>query len=162
MRTGLTSLAVSVGFCFLFPGTAGAAADNDLAVVTSSTSYLLTLTSNDLRALFLGERSRWPNGSKVVVAVLSSDHPEFAATLKAICRMSESEYKSYVLQAEFAGKDLGKPQEMTSPDALKKFVSHTPGAIGFVRASDVDPSVRMLRIDGAFPGGGEYKLHLAK
>src|ERR1022692_773372 len=144
MKTSLDRLIASVWIYCAFHGTATAAADNDLAVIANASGYMLALTSGELRAMFLGERSRWPDGAKVVVVTLSSDRPEFAAILKSICRMSESELKSYYMQAEFTGKDIGKPQEMASPDALKKFVSRTPGAVGFIRASDVDSSVRML------------------
>lgn len=54
----------------------------------------------------------------------------------------------------------------TSPTILdtaadvKRFVSGTPGAVGYMRASDVDDSVKVLRIDGLLPGDDGYPLRL--
>jgi hypothetical protein len=45
------------------------------------------------------------------------------------------------------------------PDVLK-FVFNVPGAIGYVRASDVDSTVKVLRVDGRLPGDKDYRFRL--
>jgi hypothetical protein len=39
-----------------------------------------------------------------------------------------------------------------------KFIFNAPGAIGYLRASDVDESVKVLRIDGHLPNDRDYTL----
>jgi hypothetical protein len=39
-------------------------------------------------------------------------------------------------------------------------VSGTPGAIGYLRGSDVDDSVKILKVDGHAPGDAEYPLKI--
>jgi ABC-type phosphate transport system substrate-binding protein len=49
---------------------------------------------------------------------------------------------------------------MASSDALLNFVSSTPGAIGYVRASEANDSVKILKVDGVAPGDAAYKLKI--
>jgi hypothetical protein len=136
-----------------------AAGSEDLAVVVNKSTFAVLETMNGLRQAFLGERSRWPDGKKLVAAMLGPGHAEFAETLKLVCGMSQDDYKKYLLQADFAGKTLTVPKQFDTPAAVKAFVMATPGAIGILNMSDVDDSVRQLRIDGASPGSPGYKLH---
>jgi hypothetical protein len=41
-----------------------------------------------------------------------------------------------------------------------RFVANVSGAIGYVRADEVDPSVRVITVDNASPGDPGYKLTL--
>ena len=52
----------------------------------------------------------------------------------------------------------------TAPSAavVKALVSQTPGAIGIVRASQVDTSVNVVKLDGVTPGEPGYKLSVAQ
>jgi hypothetical protein len=63
------------------------------------------------------------------------------------------------MQAAFTGKDIAPPRDVASAAALKQFVAGTPGAIGCILASEVDDSVKVLKVDGNAPGEPGYKLH---
>jgi hypothetical protein len=43
---------------------------------------------------------------------------------------------------------------------VRKFIFNVPGAIGYVRLSDVDPTVKVIRIDGRLPEDKDYELRL--
>jgi len=47
---------------------------------------------------------------------------------------------------------------LASPEILRKFVFNAPGAIGYLRASDVDDSVKVVRVDGRMPEEEDYRL----
>ncbi len=134
----------------------------DLAVIVSKTSGVLALSSRDLRSMFLGEKDRWPDGTKVVAVSLPSEHPETRMVLKAICGMSESDFKRYFLMMSFQGKEVSPPRMAPTSGAVRAFVRSTPGAVGVIRFSDVDGSVSVVSIDGAVPGAPGYKLAMAK
>jgi hypothetical protein len=44
--------------------------------------------------------------------------------------------------------------------AVKAYVAQTPGAIAYIRASDADDSVKVLKVDGKSPGDADYGLKL--
>jgi len=78
--------------------------------------------------------------------------------MKAVYKMSEVVLKRYYMHAAFTGTDIAPPKDMASSAALKQFVARTPGSIGCILASDVDESVKVLKVDGSAPGEPEYKL----
>jgi hypothetical protein len=73
--------------------------------------------------------------------------------------MSDAVLKRYLMHAAFTGQELSAPKEVASAAALKQFVAHTPGAIGCILASEVDDTVKIIKVDGAAPGEVGYKLH---
>jgi hypothetical protein len=43
---------------------------------------------------------------------------------------------------------------------VRKFVFNVPGAIGYVRVTDVDDTVKVIRIDGHLPDDKDYSLRI--
>jgi hypothetical protein len=43
---------------------------------------------------------------------------------------------------------------------VRKFIFNVPGAIGYLRRSDVDATVKIVRIDGLEPEDKGYKLRV--
>jgi len=46
---------------------------NDLAVIANKASTVSTLSSRDLRSIFLGAKDSWPDGTKLVAVSLPTD-----------------------------------------------------------------------------------------
>jgi ABC-type phosphate transport system substrate-binding protein len=131
-----------------------------LVIVVNKSTFTMMLSANDVKQMYLGERVRWPDGKKVVVVLLDANGPDSRVMLKVILGMSEREYKRYLMQADFAGKAVAPPRMLESAAAVKQFVASTPGAVGYVRASDSDDSVRAVKLDGVAAGSAGYKLAL--
>ena len=156
--TPVAVVAAVIGIMAVSPSPAESG--DQIALIVNKTSPVLALTANDLKSIYLGEKERWPNGQKVTPVALSG--PELKAFLKVVCGMSEPDYKKYFIQANFTGKTLVLPRIATSAAAAKALVSSTPGAIGFVRAADLDASVGTVRFNGSAPGDPGYKLTAAQ
>ena len=121
----------------------------ELVVVVHKSSSLQTLSADELRNIFLGEKSVWPDGRKIVPAAFGPGSPELRAFLKNICRMSEADYKRYFIQMSFEGKPVVQPRILNSSSAVRALVSASPGAIGLLHPNEVDSSVAVVRLDGA-------------
>ncbi len=89
---------------------------------------------------------------------LPTERPETRTLLKEICGMSEGDFKRYFLMMNFQGKSVSPPRMVPTPGAVRAFVRNTPGALGVIRARDVDSSVTVMSIDGIGPGAPGYKL----
>lgn len=76
--------------------------------------------------------------------------------------MSEADFSQFVLHSAFTGNVQGGPRYLSSAVGVRKFIFNVPGAIGYVRASDVDSSVKTVRIDGRLPGEQGYRLKLER
>jgi ABC-type phosphate transport system substrate-binding protein len=129
-----------------------------LAIIVNRSNPIENLSSAELRKIFLGERYRWENGHRVTVTMLDPGFPERESMLRFVYRMTESEYRDHFLKGTYTGDIPVSPKTLSSPETLRKFVFNAPGAIGYLRRSDVDGSVKVVSIDGHFPGDLEYKL----
>jgi hypothetical protein len=131
----------------------------DLAVVVNKTTTSENVDLSELRQMILGDRLKWRSDGQVVLAVQTPpDSPERALAMKSLYRMNDSALKRYYMLAVFNGKEVVQPRDVSSAAALKKFVATNPGAIGCILASEVDPSVKVLKVDGVAPGDPAYKL----
>jgi hypothetical protein len=74
--------------------------------------------------------------------------------------MSETDFRQHFLHGLFTGEVFVSPKTLSSPVGVRKFVFNVPGAIGYVRATDIDSSVKVLRVDGHLPENKEYSLRI--
>ena len=133
-----------------------------LAIVVNRDNPVENLSTAELRTIFLGERSHWPNGRRITLVMMEPGQPERNAVLQDVCRLSESDLRRRYLQGLLTGEVLVSPKTLSSPAGVRKFVFNVPGAIGYLRPEDVDDSVKVIRIDGHLPGDAEYPLKIAE
>ena len=90
---------------------------------------------------FLGESKSWPNGGSVVVYDLPEDNPVRAAFDNEVVGKSPASLKSLWTQNVFTGKAL-PPKSAATDDDVKKAVAANKNAIGYVKATSLDDSVK--------------------
>lgn len=134
--------------------------EQSLAIVVNRANPVDNLPFSELRKIFLGRRSHWPSGRRIAVAMLDYGQPERETVLERIYQMDENGYRNYFLRGMFRGDVFMSPKTLASPTIVRKFVFNAPGAIGYLRASDVDDSVKVLRIDGHLPLDKDYVLQI--
>jgi hypothetical protein len=131
----------------------------DLAVVVNKTTIPENVELTELRQMILGEKLKWRNDGQVVITVQTPpDSAERAIAMKTVYHMNDSALRRYYMLAVFNGKEVSQPRDVNSAAALKKFVATNPGAIGCILASEVDNTVKVLKVDGSSPGEPGYKL----
>jgi ABC-type phosphate transport system substrate-binding protein len=135
-------------------------AEGNLAIIVNTTNPVDSLSLPELRKVFLGERSHWPNGRRITLVMMEPGQPERKALVREVCQMNESDFSRHFLQGVFTGEVFVSPKTLASPVGVRKFVFNVPGAIGYVRASDVDSSVKVIRVDGRLPADKEYGLRI--
>lgn len=136
------------------------ASHNSLAIIVNRTNPIDNLSFAELRQYFLGERTHWSNGRRVTIVMREPDEPERDAVLRIIYEMREQDFHEHFLRARFTGETLEEPRLLDTPARVVNFVFLQPGAIGYVRADDVAPSVKVVRVDGLLPDDANYKLTL--
>jgi ABC-type phosphate transport system substrate-binding protein len=139
---------------------ASASPHDSLAIIVNRTNPVDNLSFAELRQYFLGERTRWSNGQRVRIVMREPAEPERDAVLRIIYEMREQDFQEHFLRARFTGETLEEPRLLDSPARVVNFVFLQPGAIGYVRADDLAPSVKIVRVDGLMPGDANYKLTL--
>jgi ABC-type phosphate transport system substrate-binding protein len=154
-------LPVLAGLLMVVPLTvSGAGGDQSVAIIVNPSNPVENCSFDDLRKIFMGEKSHWPNGRRITLVMLDPAQPERKLVLREIYNMSEKDLNNHFIQGVFAGGVLAPPKTLASAAEVRKFIFNVPGAIGYVKGTDVDPSVKILRIDGRLPDDKDYRLRL--
>jgi ABC-type phosphate transport system substrate-binding protein len=99
-----------------------------------------------LRSVLKGEKQRWEDGTKVVIALMKTNTPIGRNTGEKIYNMSENELKKYWLALVFQGK-AEAPTFFNSESELEAYVSQTPGAIGVISGAKSN-STKTVTVEG--------------
>lgn len=130
-----------------------------LAVIVNKSNPAEDLSLSELREYFLSERTNWPTKQKVRAVMIGGGRPERQALLQlALGMQREQDYQAHFLRAKFTEQAVEQPREMQSPADVLRFVSNVTGALAYLPAGEVDPSVKVVRVDGLAPGDPGYKL----
>jgi ABC-type phosphate transport system substrate-binding protein len=139
---------------------AASGSEQSLAIIVNQSNSVENFSLPELRKIFLGERSHWPNGRRITLVMMDPAQPERKVMLREIYGMNEKDLNSHFIQGVFTGVVFVSPKTLGTPAEVLKFVFNVPGAIGYVRASDVDSSVKVLRVDGRLPDDKDYALRM--
>jgi ABC-type phosphate transport system substrate-binding protein len=156
-------LVVLVATALVGFGTVSPAAADDVAVIVNKSNPVSAFTMADLRKILLGPRPRWTSGYEITVLMTPPGQPERSGTLKIVCGMSETDFNLHFVRglrhSDGSVNDNGySPKVFNSGVQLRQSVASGPNAVGFINASEVDDSVKVVLIDGSSPGQPAYKL----
>ncbi len=139
---------------------AAALQNSDVAIIVNPRNATQDVSFANLRKYFMAERSQWPDGTKIVVTMRQpAGQTDRAAVLRSVYGWNEDYYRTYFRQGRFNESIQDVPKELNTVYAMIQFVHYTPGAIGYVRADQVDTAkVSVLRVDGRRPGDDGYRI----
>jgi len=141
-------------------GVPAVAPDEALALIVHKSNPVENLTWEELRKLCMAERRQWPSSRRVTIVLREPAQPEREAVLKQVYGFTEQEFNRFFLQGTFTGEVQSAPKQLATALGVRRFVFNVPGAIGFVRVSDLDDTVKVVRLDGKAPTDAGYKLRV--
>ena len=118
-----------------------------LTVISNDKGAPTELKLSDLRSIFLGERQRWRNGSKISIALMKTSTPAGMFTCRKIYDMSSDDLKKFWLALVFEGK-ADAPAFFNTTSELESFVAENPGAIGIIDQPPASADTHIVLIDG--------------
>lgn len=131
-----------------------------LAIVVNRSNPVNNLSSAELHRIFVGSLVYWPNGRRITLVMREPADPERKTILRDVCGMTEGQLKANYLRGLYSGDMLVSPKILDTTLGVRKFIFNVPGAIGYLRLSDVDSTVKIMSINEVFPDGKGYKLHV--
>jgi len=142
------------------PAASASSSHTRMVAVVNLENPVTSLTTRDLRRILLGEMTQWANGKNITIAMRSAGQPEHDAVLQLICGMNDADFGRYVLQAAYRGEGQSSIKILDTAMGIKRFVFNVPGSIGFIRADEVDSSVKVLTMAGSVPTNAAFGLTL--
>jgi ABC-type phosphate transport system substrate-binding protein len=148
--------------CLQLPGASNGLRDSweGLAIVVNPKNSIDNLRLGQLREIFFGEKRWWSRQRRIRPVKMPRSAAEQQVVLHVLYRMSAEDFdKSYFFEV-YRGEFPNKLVILPTPRDVRRYVASTPGAIGYLRSSDVDASLKVVRINGLLPGDDGYPLRL--
>lgn len=101
----------------------------DVVLVVNSSVPDQTLTKDEVKAIYLGEKTKWSDNSRITFVVLKT--PEVMDSfMRQFVGKSSFQFDNYWKYQTFTGKG-SPPRSFDNVEDLIDFVGKTPGAIGY-------------------------------
>jgi hypothetical protein len=127
-----------------------------LVMVIARESPLDALSLRDLKHLYRSD-SEGPRGMQLIPIAQPVSSPDRIGFDQTVLGMSPDEMGRYWIDRKIRGQ-AGPPKAIGPGALLQQVVRNLPGALGYVRATEVRPDVKVLRIDGISPNDDGYPL----
>lgn len=115
----------------------------EIVVIVHPSLAVTSLSEDDVSRLFLGKSRSFPNGDQAVPVNQIEGSTIRATFNQTVCKKNASQYKAYWSQLVFTGKGT-PPKEANDDSSVKALVAFNPNMIGYVDASVVDASVKVV------------------
>jgi ABC-type phosphate transport system substrate-binding protein len=112
-------------------------------VLVNNGVAVTTVSEDDLKDIFLGKKTTWDDGSKVVVVVLK-EGPSSDALMKRLNK-SAQQFITGWKKLVFSGKG-SMPEQVDNEDELVAAVAKTPGAIGYADKGKLKDGVKAVAL----------------
>src|ERR1700735_4445102 len=132
-------------FLILLLGSLGswsAASAQDVVLVANKGVQISEISNADLRAIFMGARTRFADGSHAVPVILKGG-PAHEVFLKNHVGEGPEEFRSQWRKVVFTGQGA-MPKAFDSESDLIEYVGATPGAVGYVSRISSQNRVKVL------------------
>jgi ABC-type phosphate transport system substrate-binding protein len=114
-----------------------------VAVVVSASSPTPTLSIEQVSDIFLGKASKLPDGNSVVPIDQKPNLKDAEEFNSKVTKKNASQLKSYWSKLVFSGKAQA-PKQLDNAEEVKKLISANSNMIGYIDASLVDASVKVV------------------
>ena len=118
----------------------------DYAVIVHSSNPIRSITAKDLKKIFLGEKTTWPDGQQIKMAVFKTGdlHKTF---LQDIVKISPLKFANQWKQKIFTGTGTGTHINFfKTGEKVKEYIKSNPTAIGYISGSSVDDTIKKIEI----------------
>ena len=115
----------------------------EVVAVVSARSPVAGLSAAQVADIFLGKATRFPNGSQAVPIDQTEESAVRERFYAQYTGKSPAQVKAHWAKIIFTGRGQPPRQAGTSAEA-KKLIAENPNAIGYIDASQLDSSVRIL------------------
>jgi ABC-type phosphate transport system substrate-binding protein len=114
-------------------------------VIVNNGNPVKSLTSAELRRIFMKQSRMWPHGEPMVPVDWDSTHYLRSVFSRDALDRTVREMQEYWVQQSMT-QGLTPPSTQRSARAVLRFVASVPGAISYVPPSEVDETVRVVPI----------------
>jgi hypothetical protein len=121
--------------------------ETKLTAISNRKGAPSSLKFSELKSIFMGEKQRWPNGTKITIALMKTNNPVGNSICRKIYDMTGDELNKFWLALVFQGK-ASAPNFFNYVTELESFIAQNPGSIGIIDQSAPNSEIKTVIIDG--------------
>ncbi len=118
-----------------------------LTVIRNQKGAPEAMKFSDLKSVMMAQKQRWNGGTKVTVAIMTTNTPLGEKTAQVIYNMSNHDLLKFRLDLSFQG-NVQAPKFFNTVSELENYVVQTPGAIGVIEQPSSNNEIKTILIDG--------------
>jgi ABC-type phosphate transport system substrate-binding protein len=134
------------------------ARDTSIAVIVNPRNSIESISLVELRNIFLGTEQFWKDGTQIIPIVRAPSARERDVLLRRVLHMSDLQFQQYWRKRRVARKAGHEPLAVVSNGMQMQTVALESGGIAMVGTSDLNSSVKVLKVGGHRPGSTAYPL----
>lgn len=115
----------------------------EIAVIVSSNNSNSNISTADISKVFLGKSKSFPDGTQAIAIDQNDNSAARDEFNDKVLGKSSSQLKSYWSRLIFTGKGT-PPKQVANDAAIKAAVAGNPAMIGYIDASAVDGTVKVV------------------
>jgi len=112
-------------------------------IIVNPANDVSEISAQDLAQIFLGKKTLWPSGKRIVPVLLDTETEAGRHFLMGYVKKTESQYRSYWKRRLYSGGGA-VPKTLASSAAVSAYVATTPGAIGVIEAEAATGTVKAV------------------
>jgi ABC-type phosphate transport system substrate-binding protein len=116
---------------------------SEIVVVVHPSNSLSSLSPNDVKMIYLGNKIHFDSGKKIAVVDQKNDEPARADFFKKAIKIAPEMYRAYWTKRIFSGKGV-PPKQIGSDKEVLDFISKTPDGVGYLNANSLNDSVKKV------------------
>jgi ABC-type phosphate transport system substrate-binding protein len=116
----------------------------DFIVVVHAGNALSRMAEQDVKQIFLGKKTTWPNGRTIDI-IIQEDTDAHAGFTQEILGKTSQQFMIYWKKMLFTGKGL-LPRSVKNDAEVKAFVASNPDTIGYISPGALDNTVKKLEV----------------
>ena len=130
----------------LAPAIARGKHEEPFVVIVHPSNRFDALSRSKLSFLFLRKVSRWPWGAEVFPIDVAANPSARLQFTEQVLRTTEEKLAEYWIDQR-ATRGVSPPIQVPGAMAAKSLVAGRPGAIAYIIASELDGTVKAIRVD---------------
>lgn len=101
------------------------------------------LSETDISRIFLGKKKSFPDGANALPIDQQEGSAARSSFVGDVLKKNDQQLKAYWAQLLFTGKGT-PPTDVKSAADVKRMVAKNPSFIGYIDASDIDDSIKVV------------------
>ncbi|WP_437532173.1 hypothetical protein WME79_04120 [Sorangium sp. So ce726] len=136
------SLLLLLALLGMTPSASSFAVEDEIVIVVNQTNPARAASRDTLRPIFQTTRTEW-SGRSVMPVNLPEDSPLRKRFDMAVLGLDPDGVARYWIDRKIRGGER-PPRKVASPNAVLRAVGEEAGGIGYILASDVNPTVKVI------------------